>query len=457
MNICTIGAGYVGLVMSACLAEAGYHVKCVEINPGKVAKIKKGQVPFHEIGLPELLTNNLNNGRLVVTDSLAEALDGSTMVFVAVGTPEGQEGEADLQYIHKALTDLATGVREDTTVVIKSTVPVCSAARFRKLIADNLKHDVKIDIVSNPEFLRQGTAVYDFQNPDRVVIGAESKEAGRPLKELYEAIYPDDVPIIEVSNEAAELIKYVSNTMLALRLSFINELANLCDELGVDIDQVTHAVGYDKRIGHHYMKPGPGFGGSCLPKDVKALAFQSRQLGMDLRMIQSISDVNHFQKELVITRARDLLGNLAGKKVTMLGLSFKPGSDDLRESPALYIAGRLLGEGARITAFDPVAIDNARKVLPQLEYADDCYVACEGADLILFLTDWEEFKNIDLKKLAGLVNTPVIYDTRNLLHGPTVRDQGFTYLGIGRSLLPRKKITAMANDKNRVSEKVDST
>ncbi len=432
MNICVIGTGYVGLVVGTCLADFGMSVTCIDKDKDKIARLSGGEVPIYEIGLEEMIRRNLKLGRLHFSMDLDSAIEQSLVVYVAVGTPEKDNGMADLSQVFEVATRICRKMTEYKVIVVKSTVPVGTAKSLREFIREGRDHNVEFDIISNPEFLREGTAVDDFLHPDRIVIGGDSERAMAIVRDVYRPLHLIDTPFINCSNETAELCKYAANTMLALKVSYINEIANLCERIGADVSQVAAAVGMDKRIGPHFLSPGPGFGGSCLPKDVKAIVDVAEQLDYDFKLAKASIEVNRLQQEVVVEKSRRLLGSFEGKVVCLLGLSFKPNTDDTREAPALNVARKILAEGAVINAYDPVANEEAARNLADLHYFEDAYAACKDADLVIVTTDWNEFKHLDLSRVKDVVHAPNIYDTRNIYNPQTLRESGFTYLGTGR-------------------------
>jgi UDPglucose 6-dehydrogenase len=432
MNICMVGTGYVGLVAGTCLSDFGMNVICVDKDEAVIDKLKRGQLPIYELGLQELIQRNVKLKRLQFSTDLETAVQKSLVIFLAVGTPEGRDGFADLGQMRAVALDVARFTKEYKIITIKSTVPVGTAKEIRELIKESLAHDVEFDVVSNPEFLREGAAVYDFLHPDRIILGCDSPRALTMMKEIYRPLYLLETPIISTNSETAELIKYAANAMLALRISFMNEVANLCDKVGADVYQVAVALGMDKRIGPKFLHPGPGFGGSCFPKDVKSLAILSKKAGYNFKLAEAVTEINLRQRELMVEKSRTMLGSLKGKSVCLLGLSFKPNTNDVREAPAIYIAKKLMDEGAVVHAFDPAAMPEARKALDGIRYFDDCYSACAGADLILIVTEWNEFRELDFAKIRENVRTPNIFDTRNIYDPATIRKLGFNYLATGR-------------------------
>jgi UDPglucose 6-dehydrogenase len=428
-----VGTGYVGLVAGTCLSDFGQNVTCVDKVQEKIDILNRGELPIWELGLIELIHRNVKLGRLHFSTDLKAAVDRSLVVFLAVGTPERDDGYADLSQIEAVAKEVAGYMTEYKIIAIKSTVPVGTAKRLRKLIKENLVHDVEFDVVSNPEFLREGAAVNDFLRPDRVILGCDSERALAVMKDIYRPLYLLETPIVLTSNETAEVAKYAANTMLALKVSFINEVANFCDEVGADVFQVARALGMDKRIGSKFLHPGPGYGGSCFPKDVKALVYQSTQAKYDFKLAKAIVEVNQRQRELAVDRCRRVLGDFAGKTIAILGLSFKPNTDDVREAPAIYMALQFMNGGAVVQAFDPAAMDEAKKAVSGITYCSDAYAACDKADLVIITTEWNEFRDLDFARIKAIVNTPVVYDTRNIYDPKALKKFGFTYLATGRS------------------------
>ncbi len=433
MNICVVGTGYVGLVAGTGMSDFGMNVTCVDIDESKIAALNGGEMPIYEMGLRELIERNVKLNRLHFSTDFETAIDRCLVIFLALGTPELEDGSADLSAIHEVAAQIGKYMKEYKIVAIKSTVPVGTAAEIRDIIKKNQKSPVEFDVVSNPEFLRQGSAVEDFMRPNRVILGSDSERALAIMRDIYRPLYLLDTPMVSTTNETAEIIKYAANTMLALKVSYINEIANLCDLAGADVYHVAKALGMDKRIGPYFLHPGPGFGGSCFPKDVKSLIKISEKYGYEFEIARSIIEVNARQKEMVVEKSRKMIGDFQGKTITLLGISFKPNTDDLREAPAVYIAGRFLEEGAKVHNYDPIAMDNARRILPDLKYFDNAYDACRDSDLGIIVTEWNEFRDLDFDRIKGLMRRPNIYDTRNLYDGNSVVKQGFNYISTGRN------------------------
>jgi UDPglucose 6-dehydrogenase len=408
------------------------NVTCVDKVKEKIDALNAGQVPIYEIGLGELIQKNVRLGRLHFSTDLEAAVNRSLVVFLAVGTPEREDGSADLTALFEVAKQIAGCMTEYKVIVTKSTVPVGTARELRKLIKDHLKANVEFDVVSNPEFLREGAAVNDFLRPDRVVLGCNSERALAIMRDIYRPLYLLETPIVSTTNETAEVIKYAANTILALKISYINEIANLCDRVGADVYRVATAIGMDKRIGSKFLHAGPGYGGSCFPKDVKAIIHTADLHGYDFKLAKAIVEVNTLQWQGVIEKARKALGSFKGKTICMLGLAFKPNTDDVREAPAIHVAGVMLEEGARVQGYDPVAMHEARKVLPGITYCDSIKAAADQADIMLIMTEWNEFRDIPFETLKGGLKQPIVYDTRNIYDPAQVRRLGFKYLCTGR-------------------------
>ncbi|MGB9761804.1 MAG: UDP-glucose dehydrogenase family protein [Caldimicrobium thiodismutans] len=435
MHIAVIGTGYVGLVSGAGLADFGMKVTCVDIDEEKIKKLKKGQIPFYEPGLEELVRKNLKAGRLDFTTDFNRTVKNSLVIFICVGTPSLPDGSADLSQIKDVALKLAETIDDYKVIVTKSTVPVGTNRWIKELIDKNKKVDASVDIISNPEFLREGNAVEDFMHPDRVIIGGESAYAIAIIKDIYRPLYLAETPFIITNLETAELIKYASNAFLATKISFINEIANFCEKVGADVTVVAKGMGLDPRIGPKFLNPGPGFGGSCFPKDVKALIKQGRQVSSPFRILEAVIESNERQKLCAISKLEALLGDLKNKTVAVLGLSFKPNTSDVRESPALTVIPALLERGAKVKAYDPVAIEEFKRAAQNLpvEYASSPEEAVKEAHAMVILTEWNEFRFLDLAKIKKLMKTPILIDMRNIYEPEVVKKLGFSYSGIGRS------------------------
>jgi len=439
MRVAVIGTGYVGLVTGTCLAESGNDVVCVDNNPKKIETLQAGGIPIYEPGLAELVKRNHHDGRLTFTSDLADAVHKARLIFIAVGTPQSHEGDADLtavfavaKAIALALKDLPPGPAGSRVVVTKSTVPVGTNRRVGEILAENgCPH---VDIASNPEFLKEGAAIEDFMKPDRVVVGVLKPEVGEAMRELYAPFLRTERPFLTMTPESAEMTKYAANAMLATKISFINEMANLCDKLGANINDVRRGMGHDQRIGFQFLFPGPGYGGSCFPKDVRAILGMGRKVGQKLQMMQSVDDVNEAQKQVLSQKILQHFGEtLAGKTIAIWGLAFKPRTDDIREAPALVLIDTLLQWNVHVRVHDPVAMANVREIYGEkIVYCDRPYGALEGADAIAIVTEWQEFRTPDFEVMKRLLKSHTIFDGRNIYDEKTMTDNGFVYYGIGR-------------------------
>jgi UDPglucose 6-dehydrogenase len=432
MKIAVIGTGYVGLVTGTCFAESGHQVTCVDHDPAKIDLLLSGGVPIYEPGLEELVRRNAREGRLRFTTKAADGVAGADVTFIAVGTPPGESGEADLSYVLAAAESIGKALTGYCVVVNKSTVPVGSADQVRARLESVTRQP--FDVVSNPEFLKEGAAIDDFMRPDRVVVGVASERARAVMAELYAPFTRAEQPVLFMDLRSAELTKYAANAMLATRISFMNEIAAVCDRLGADVDQVRRGMGSDKRIGHPFLHPGVGFGGSCFPKDVRALMTTARQIGLDFDLLRAVERVNERQKRSLVEKAmKHFGGKVAGKVFGVWGLAFKPKTDDMREAPALTIIEALVGNGATVRAHDPVAREVAAKLLPAtVELVREPYAAAEGADALLLVTEWNEFRQPDWARLKKAMRGDVLFDGRNAWDAQKARAAGFTYYGIGR-------------------------
>ena len=431
MKIAVIGTGYVGLVSGTCFAETGNEVICVDINEDKVQKLKNGEVPIYEPQLETLFERNVRQERLTFTTSLEEAVDASDIIFLALPTPPGEDGSADLSYILGVAEQLGSLMKEYKVIVDKSTVPVGTAAKVTAAIKQN--STVEFDVVSNPEFLREGFAVEDFLKPDRVVIGTSSQRAQKVMEDLYKPFVRQGNPIFFMDEKSAELTKYAANSFLATKISFMNEIANICEKLDADVDQVRIGIGSDTRIGKRFLFPGIGYGGSCFPKDVQALIKSSSEVGYDFKILNAVEEVNANQKTIIVPKIKNYFGNLKGKKIAIWGLAFKADTDDIREAPARYIIDELKSLGAEIIAFDPEAMDNIKEIYgASIQFGKNAYEVLEGADALLIATEWGVFRNPDFDKIGELLNEKVIFDGRNLYDLEKMTDLGFRYYSIGR-------------------------
>ena len=431
MNICMVGTGYVGLVTGACLADFGMNVVCVDKDEAKIADLQSGHVPIYEPGLEEVVARNERAGRLRFQTDLKSGIENSLAIFIAVGTPPNPDGSPDLTFVRQVAEAVAEHMNGYKVVVTKSTVPTGTGKMIEQIIrGKNGKHE--FSIVSNPEFLREGSAVADFLRPDRIVIGASDARAVEVMKEIYSPLFLIETPFVITDVASAELIKYASNGFLAVKISFINEVARLCEIMGADVHDVARGMGLDRRIGSQFLHPGPGFGGSCFPKDTAAAADLARQNGYAFRIIEATIEVNRETKARMIGKIAAAVGPLAGKTAALLGLSFKPETDDIRESPAIAVAGDLLAAGASVRAFDPAAMENAKAVLPAIHYARDVYDCARGADFVVLATEWNEFRALDLAKLGKLLKSKTIVDLRNVYEPREMRAAGWHYTGVGR-------------------------
>jgi UDPglucose 6-dehydrogenase len=436
MKIAVIGAGYVGLVSGACLAEFGFDVFCVDQNAARVEDLNAGRIPIHEPGLDSLVHANRRAGRLRFTGDLKAAVSQAEAVFIAVSTPTRRgDDAADLAYVHKAADQIAAALDGYSVIITKSTVPVGTARKLKAQIRAARPH-AEFDVAANPEFLREGSAVDDFLRPDRIVVGSESKRAQETLRKIYQPITVTGAPLLFTDFESAELIKYAANGYLAMRLAFINQLADLCEKVGGDIAVVAKGIGHDRRIGHHYLQPGPGFGGSCFPKDTRALAAAAREAGAPFSLIEAVVGANDKRKTGLFARvASKLGGEVAGKRIAVLGLAFKADTDDLRDAPALDLIPALTSAGASVIAYDPVVKPNGEQSFAGIDWAKNAYDAAREADAVVVLTEWNEFRGLDLAKLASLMHAPVMIDLRNLYSTGDIARTSFTYHSIGRKVV----------------------
>jgi UDPglucose 6-dehydrogenase len=432
MHIAVIGSGYVGLVTGACFAEFGVDVTCVDVDAEKIARLSSGETTIYEPGLDQLLQKNLQAGRLRFTTDVASASDQALVIFLAVGTPPAADGSADLTFVENAARTIAQHMDSYKVVATKSTVPVGTGKRLATLIREHQRRPVEFSVVSNPEFLREGAAISDFMRPDRVVIGSSDEQGIAIMRDLYRPLYLIETPFVITSLEGAELIKYAANAFLATKISFINEIANLCEKVGCDVHEVARAIGMDRRIGSKFLHPGPGFGGSCFPKDTSALSVIGKQFSSPTRIVDAVIEVNHQQRLAMVPKIENLAGGLTGKRIAVLGLAFKPETDDMRDAPSVEIIRGLVERGARVSAYDPVAQKEAEKLLPEIEYADDEYAAAEGADVLVFMTEWNQFRALDMDRIRGVMRVPRIADLRNIYEPSDMREMGFQYAGVGR-------------------------
>ncbi len=432
MHIAVIGTGYVGLVTGACFAEFGVDVTCVDVDTAKIEKLHKGIIPIYEPGLDQIVEKNVKAGRLHFTTDIKSAVEQALVVFLAVGTPPQPDGTPDMSFYRQAAKDIAESMNGYKVLVTKSTVPVGTGQWLREFIAQNVTVETDFGVASNPEFLREGAAIEDFMRPDRVVIGSNEPEAIEVMKDLYRPLYLIETPIVITSLEAAELIKYAANAFLATKITFINEVANLCDAIGCDVHDVARGMGMDNRIGRKFLHPGPGYGGSCFPKDTRALTTVADQFGVETRIVDAVIEANERQRDAMIPKIEGLVGGISGKRICVLGLSFKPETDDMRESPAIDIIKAILRLGGTVKAFDPVAMDEAKHFIEGIEYASDEYEAIDGADALVIITEWNQFRALDMGKVKRLLKSPNIADLRNIYEPSDMRALGFEYVGVGR-------------------------
>ncbi|PER34577.1 UDP-glucose 6-dehydrogenase [Bacillus thuringiensis] len=431
MKIAILGTGYVGLSTGVCLSEIGHSVICIDTDEQKIKNLNQGISPIYEPGLETLLTQNAAAGRLLFTTSHREALNGAEIIIIAVGTPQMADGRANLSYLEQAAKDIAANLVQSAVIVLKSTVPIGTNELIKKFMVDRCNENVTIEMVSNPEFLRQGSAIMDTLKPDRIIIGSENEEVAKKVKEMY---LPLNVPFLLTSIKSAEMIKYASNAYLATKISFINEISNLCEVVGADVKDVVKGMGKDKRIGKAFLQPGIGYGGSCFPKDVKALLHTAKLYGIPFSLLKETVAINDFQQELLVTKAINRLKDLKGKKITMLGLAFKPETDDMREAPSIKIAHSLVKLGAEVVAYDPAAIDNAKKILGDtIKFATSVLEATVDADAIFIVTEWNEFRCLELEELIKIMRQPIVFDGRNCFEENQIRAcKKIEYYPIGR-------------------------
>lgn len=432
MHIAVIGTGYVGLVTGACFAEFGVDVTCVDVIAEKVEKLNSGIIPIYEPGLDKIVEKNSAAGRLAFTTDVRSAVQNAEVVFFAVGTPPKDDGTPDMSYYQQAALDVAEAMNGYKVLVTKSTVPVGTGKWLREFITANTPDGTEFGVASNPEFLREGAAIEDFMRPDRVVIGSNEQRAIEVMKELYRPLYLIETPIVITSLEAAELIKYAANAFLATKITFINEIANICDAVGCDVHDVARGMGMDNRIGRKFLHPGPGYGGSCFPKDTRALTTVADDFGVETRIVDAVIEANDRQRDIMIAKIERLVGDLSGKQIGVLGLSFKPETDDMRESPATDIINAMVDRGASVKAFDPVAMDEARHLLENITFAEDEYSAIDGADALVIITEWNQFRALDMERVRSLLKQPKIADLRNIYEPADMKALGFDYVGVGR-------------------------
>jgi UDPglucose 6-dehydrogenase len=435
MHICVVGTGYVGLVTGACLADFGINVTCVDKDEKKISKLLEGEIPIYEPGLDALVEKNSKAGRLHFSTELVPAIENALAIFIAVGTPPKEDGSADLSYVVQVAEAIADNLNGYKVVVTKSTVPIGTGQLIEKIMTERGSGEHPFSVVSNPEFLREGSAISDFMRPDRVVIGARDAQAVAIMKDIYSPLYLIETPFVITNVESSELIKYASNAFLATKITFINEVAELCDRLGADVHHVAKGMGLDNRIGPKFLHPGPGYGGSCFPKDTHAMSEIAHEAGRPFEIVDTVIAVNDRIKRRAIERVFEATGeDLEGKVVAVLGLSFKPETDDMRESSSIPLVEALVDGGATVKAFDPVAMDNARELLPDtVHYCKDSYDAADGADALIIVTEWNQFRSLDMERVGSLLNHPVVVDLRNLYDPKRMKEQGFQYSSVGRA------------------------
>jgi len=432
MRICVIGVGYVGLVTGACFAEFGINVTCVDKDVARIELLKQGKIPFFEPGLAELVHKNVQEKRLTFATDATTAIQNALVTFIAVGTPSNSDGSADLQYIREVAVTIGQNLNGYKVIVTKSTVPVGTGQVIERIIEEERTSDFPFDVVSNPEFLREGSAIGDFMRPNRLVIGAESDQAIAILKDLYSPLYLVETPFVITDVQTSEMIKYASNAFLATKISFINEMANICEQVGADVHHVAKGMGLDGRIGPKFLHPGPGFGGSCFPKDVKAIERIGRDHGYNFEIVKAVMRVNKRQRQMMIDKIQQVLNGLKGKVLAILGLTFKPNTDDMREAPSITIIKGLQKQGAKIRAFDPAGMNQAKKILKGIYYAKDAYDAANGAHGLVIVTEWNQFRNLDWKRMTELLIEPVVIDLRNIYEPERMQKLGFRYSCVGR-------------------------
>ena len=432
MKISIIGTGYVGLVTGVCLSDFGLDVLCVDKDEEKIKILNSGNIPIYEPNLKELFKKNITEGRLKFSNDLKFAIEQSQVIFIAVGTPSNNDGSANLKQIEKVAQQIAEHINDYKVIVNKSTVPVGTAQKVKNIINKYQNEKYSFDVVSNPEFLREGSAVYDFTHPDKIVIGSESSKALDIMKEIYRPLYLLNTPFVITNLETAEMIKYTCNAFLATKITFINEVANLCEKVGADVNQIAQAMGLDGRISPKFLHPGPGYGGSCFPKDTKALYHFASEKEYDFKILNAVIIANKRQRKIMVEKIKRLVGNLKDKTIGILGLAFKPNTDDIRESASLDIIKLLLKEGARIKCYDPLAVENTKKIFPDITYCSDEYETAQDSDALIIATEWNQFRNLNLLKIKKILRTPILIDLKNLYEPKKMKETGFIYEGVGR-------------------------
>lgn len=439
MNIAIFGTGYVGLVTGVCLSDIGHRVTCIDIDENKVARMKKGISPIYEPGLDDLMSKNIKENRLLFTTDCRQGIEEADVIYIAVGTPQQADGSANLQYIEQVALDIANNLEKDSIVVIKSTVPVGTNDHVKNLIQKNLKADVKISMVSNPEFLREGSAIHDSFYGDRIVIGTDDVKTADIMEEVNK---PFNVPVFKTTIRSSEMIKYAANAFLATKISFINEIANICEKLGADVEHVANGMGLDKRIGTQFLKAGIGYGGSCFPKDTHALIQIAGNVEHDFDLLKSVITVNNNQQASLVGKIKNVLGDMEGKQVAMLGLAFKPNTDDMREAASIVIANDLVKMGAKVVAYDPIATENAKRILPnEVQYVYSVEEAVKNADVALIVTEWDDIKEFPIEQYIDLMKQPIIFDGRNCHGLEYVKKFNVDYYSVGRPAVVREKVT----------------
>lgn len=433
MNIAVVGTGYVGLVTGTCFSEFGVNVTCADTDKEKIEGLNNGIIPIYEPGLDIMISRNVKAGRLRFTTDVADAIHRALVIFIAVGTPPNEDGSVDLHFVEDVAKKIAQSMDGYKVIVTKSTVPIGTGEWITGIIKNHQPEPIEFDVVSNPEFLREGAAIEDFMRPNRIVIGAETSQAIAVMKDLYSPIYLIETPFVITDVKSAEMIKYAANAFLAVKISYINEIANLCENVGADVHHVAKGMGLDRRIGQKFLHPGPGYGGSCFPKDTRALLEIAKQYGSDVQIVQAAVRVNEQQRTRCLEKILAIFdGDISGKTIGVLGLSFKPETDDIREAPAIDIIQALVSKGTQIRTFDPVAMDNCQKLFPDLTYCTDPYHVSEGSDVLVFITEWNQFRSLDLERIKTLLKTPNIVDLRNIYEPPKMKTLGFNYVCVGR-------------------------
>jgi UDPglucose 6-dehydrogenase len=432
MNICIVGVGYVGLVTGTCFAEFGNHVICVDKDEQKIDSLKQNNIPIYEPGLEEMVKRNQSAGRLNFTQDVNEAVEKSLAVFIAVGTPSDSAGSANLEFVYQVAETIGKLMTGYKIIVTKSTVPVGTGKEIREIIRKNQEEDIPFDVVSNPEFLREGSAIEDFLRPNRVVIGTDNEQAAAIMKDIYSPLYRIEIPFLNTNVETAEMIKYASNAFLATKISFINEMANICELVGADVHEVARGMGLDGRIGRKFLHPGPGYGGSCFPKDTKAIVKLAETYGYRFKIVESVIEVNERQQMLMVDKIENVLGDLKGKRLGIWGLTFKPNTDDIRDSPAMRIIETLIKKGAIVSAYDPAGMEPAAKILKEVNYVKDIYEAAKDADALVIITEWNEFRYPDWEKVQASLRSPTVIDMRNIYEPEKMKTRGFNYHCVGR-------------------------